>query len=71
MAREEPSLYYMSDRVTRLTALMVSLSCCSAKEVRTMRHPHIEDHDWDKSVLVLLGAFFVGIVVFALMVGGF
>ena len=36
-----------------------------------MRHPHIEDHDWDKSVLVLLGAFFVGIVVFALMVGGF
>ncbi len=36
-----------------------------------MRAPHIMDRDWQNSEIFLLGACFVGIVVFALMVGGF
>lgn len=36
-----------------------------------MRHPHIVDEEWEKSVLILLGAVFVGLIIFALMVAGF
>jgi hypothetical protein len=42
-----------------------------AKEVRTMRHPHIVDQDWENSLLLLLGVFFIGLVGFGLIVAGF
>jgi len=36
-----------------------------------MRHPHVVDQEWENSLLILLGACFVGIVIFALMIAGF
>ncbi len=32
---------------------------------------HIMDHEWEYSEAILLGACFIGIVVFALLMGGF
>ncbi len=37
----------------------------------TMRDMHIVDHVWENSMLYILGAFFVGIIAFALTMGGF
>jgi hypothetical protein len=36
-----------------------------------MRNPHIVDKEWETSLLILLGACFIGIVVFGLTVAGF
>lgn len=44
---------------------------CPAKEVKTMRDMHIVDHVWENGMLYVLGAFFVGIIAFALTMAGF
>lgn len=44
---------------------------CSAKEVSEMRDMHIVDHVWENGMLYILGAFFVGIIAFALTMAGF
>jgi hypothetical protein len=44
---------------------------CPAKEVSEMRDMHIVDHVWENGMLYVLGAFFVGIIAFALTMAGF
>jgi len=39
--------------------------------VKTMRDMHIIDHVWENGLLYVLGAFFVGIIAFALTMAGF
>lgn len=36
-----------------------------------MRQIHLMDYVWENGLAILLGAFFLGIVVFALFMGGF
>lgn len=44
---------------------------CQVKEVSEMRDMHIVDHVWENGMLYVLGAFFVGIIAFALTMAGF